>query len=78
MWELARRGARGTPFTEIGNYASLTEAALVISETEGTPLEPGFLRVYVDPVIDRSDAEILSHLFYQGAKHFYRLARSTH
>lgn len=34
MWKLERRGARGTPFAEIGQYASLAEAADAILKME--------------------------------------------
>ncbi len=34
MWKLKMRGARGTPFVEAGNYASLAEAADVILKME--------------------------------------------
>jgi hypothetical protein len=34
-----------------------------------------FFRVYADPIMDKSDAEILSRLEYQGAHSFYLLTR---
>jgi integrase len=34
MWKLTMRGARGTPFTDLGSYASLTEAAEAIQKIE--------------------------------------------
>jgi hypothetical protein len=77
MWKLIMRGARGTPFTELGSFANLADAARVILENEGDPLGALFFRVYVDPPMQRSDADILSNLAYQGAKHYYVLTRST-
>lgn len=40
MWKLVVRGARGTPFNELGNFASITEAAEVIAKREK---EEGFV-----------------------------------
>jgi hypothetical protein len=73
------RGARGTPFTELGSFASLNEAARVILENEGDKLGPLFLRVSVAPLTfdDWTDAYILSNLEYQSAKHFYSLTREA-
>ena len=71
------RGARGTPFTELGSFANLADAARVILENEGDPLGALFFRVYVDPPMQASDADALSRLGYQGAKHYYVLTRSA-
>jgi hypothetical protein len=73
------RGARGTPFTELGSFASLNDAARVILENEGDPLGPLFLRVSVAPLTfeEWTDADILSSLEYQSAKHYYSLTRDV-
>jgi hypothetical protein len=34
MWKLAMRGERRSPFTELGSYASLGDAAGMILKTE--------------------------------------------
>ena len=33
MWNLVMRGERGSPFTDLGNYASIADAARVILKT---------------------------------------------
>ncbi len=73
------RGARGTPFTELGSFASLNDGARVILENEGDPLGPLFLRVSVSPLMfeEWTDADILSTLEYQSAKHYYSLTRDA-
>lgn len=80
MWKLQMCGARGTPFTDLGSYDSINDAARVILETEKAPLGPGiFLRVYADPfgVLSPTDKDVLSHLDYQTATRYYVLTRST-
>ena len=79
MWKLSMRGARGTPFTDLGSFASLNEAARVILKNEGDSLGPLFLRVAVAPLMfdNWTDADILSTLEYQSAKHYYALTRSA-
>lgn len=54
------RGARGTPFTDLGTFASLNDAARVILENEGDPLGPLFLCVSVAPLTfgEWTDADI--------------------
>ena len=37
MWKLIMRGARGTPFTDQGTYASIVDAAAAIAEMENEP-----------------------------------------
>jgi hypothetical protein len=79
MWKLTARGARGTPFAEIGTYASIAEAAEAISKIEDDLNGWVFFRV---PVLTwneepSSDAEVLSHLEYQSATRFYELTRSA-
>ncbi len=72
------RGARGTPFVDVGSYASITEAADFILRNEDDILGPLFLRVSVMPMLrPESDAELLSCLAYQGKKHYYELTRSA-
>lgn len=70
------RGARGTPFAEIGEYASLTEAADVILNMED---DVGwiFFNVPVSTWAPMSDAEALSCLTYQGKKHYYEVTRNA-
>ena len=74
------RGARGTPFTELGSYASLVEAAEAIQKVENN--DNGiFFRVWVDPINPLSppdDAAALSSLDYQTARHYYHLTRDAH
>lgn len=78
MWKLVVRGARGTPFKELGNFASITEAAEVIGKREK---EEGFVffRVVADLWREKpySDAEILSCLEYQSTTHYYALTREA-
>jgi len=73
------RGARGTPFAELGSFANLNDAARVILKHESNPLGMLFLRVSVSPLMfeEWTDADILSTLEYQGAKHYYALTRDT-
>jgi hypothetical protein len=78
MWKLVMRGERGTPLVDVGSYASIGDAAEVILNTEGNPLGALFFRVYVDPPMGASDAEVLSRLEYQSPKRFYLLTREAH
>jgi hypothetical protein len=79
MWKLEMRGARGTPFTDLGSFASINDAARVITQTEGKPLEAIFFRVYADPlgVLFPTDKDVLSRLDYQTATRYYVLSRSA-
>jgi len=77
MWKLTARGERGSPFAELGSFASIGDAALRILKIEGDPLGTIFFRVYVDPASTRDDAEVLSRLEYQSAKRFYLLQRDA-
>ena len=79
MWKLIARGERGSPFTELGSFASINDAAQTIIKTEGDPsLGAIFFRVYADPLVTKSDdATVLSRLEYQSAKRFYLLTRQT-
>lgn len=78
MWKLTARGERGTPFSDLGSFASIGEAARTIIETEDEHHGAIFFRVYVDPTCTPSDAEVLSRLEYQSAKRFYLLTRNAH
>jgi hypothetical protein len=72
MWTLVMRGARGTPFAEIGRYASIVEAAEVISEMENDGNWWVFFRVSVDTMKlePPSDADVLCCLEYQSVALF--------
>lgn len=73
------RGARGTPFEDLGSHASLTDVAETIQKIENNH-EGIFLRVWVDPINPlhpADDAAALSSLDYQTAKHYYSLTRSA-
>jgi hypothetical protein len=80
MWKLSVRGARATPFTELGDFASINDAAEAISKMERGDGGRIFFRVSVYTLNDepRSDAEVLGHLSYQGRAHYYELQRSAH
>ena len=77
MWKLTARGERGTPFAELGSFASIDAAAQTIIKTEDDANGVIFFRVYVDPTRTPSDAEVLSRLEYQSAKRFYLLTRGS-
>lgn len=79
MWKLAMRGARGTPFTDQGSYASIVEAAEAICKMEDDLNGWVFFRVPVNAldVESTSDAAVLSHLEYQSTTRFYELTRSA-
>jgi hypothetical protein len=76
MWKLKARGARGTPFAAIGEYASLADAASAILRMEN---DVGwvFFNVPVGELNPESDAELLSCLTYQGTRRYYMLERSA-
>ena len=79
MWKLTARGARGTPFAEIGSYASIAEAAEVIRKMENDGNWWIFFRVPVDTFKEEppSDADVLSYLEYQSPTRYYVLERSA-
>jgi hypothetical protein len=79
MWKLTARGERGTPFNELGDFASINDAAREIIKTEGGSAPGGvFFRLWVDPLVAKSnDAAILSRLEYQSGQRFYLLTRQT-
>jgi hypothetical protein len=72
-WKLSARGERGSPFSELGSFASISDAARTIIDTEDDPRGAMFFRVYVDPLRAPTDAEVLARLEYQSAKRFYLL-----
>ena len=78
MWKLTARGERGSPFSELGSFASIDEAARTIIAAEDDTHGAIFFRVYVDPICAPSDADVLSRLEYQSAKRFYLLRREAH
>ncbi len=73
------RGARGTPFTDLGSFASIAEAAETVRKMEGDDKGWIFFRVSVYTLNEEptSDADVLSHLSYQGAARYYELTRSA-
>ncbi len=79
MWKLVMRGARGTPFEDVGSYASIVEAAEAIRKIEDDLTGWVFFRVpvYALEMEPSSDAEVLSHLEYQSTTRFYELTRSA-
>jgi hypothetical protein len=79
MWKLEMRGARGTPFEELGSFASIAEAAETVSKMERQDNGWIFFRVSVYTLNEEptSDADVLSHLSYQGAARYYELTRSA-
>jgi hypothetical protein len=78
MWQLKMRD-RNQQWINLGSFTSVGAAALQVMKLErepaGEPMGSMFFRVYADPLMDKSDAEILSRLEYQGAKSFYVLTR---
>jgi len=80
MWQLKARGARGTPFEEIGAYPTIADAARQILKLEGGSDFALSFRVHVDTFGtltngDTSDAEFLSRLEYQSPARFFLLTR---
>ena len=73
------RGARGTPFSAPGSYASIVEAAEAIGKIEDDLNGWVFFRVPVFTCNEEpsSDAEVLSHLEYQSTTRFYLLTQSA-
>ena len=79
MWQLSVRD-QNRQWTELGDFDSIGSAALRVIKLESNPAEPIasiFFRVYADPLMEESDAEILSRLEYQGTKGFYVLKRRS-
>src|ERR1017187_2739728 len=46
MWKLEMRGARGTPFTDLGSFASINDAAQAVLKTENDQSGAIFFRIY--------------------------------
>jgi hypothetical protein len=79
MWKLSMRGARGTPFEDVGSFASIASAAEAICKMENKSNGWVFFNVSVYRLNEEptSDAEVLGHLSYQGRAHYYELQRSA-
>jgi hypothetical protein len=78
MWQLSVRG-QNRDWTDLGTFVGSGPAAMRVLELERDPTQPigsVFFRVYADPLMEKSDAEILSRLEYQGGNGFYVLKRS--
>ena len=77
MWKLEVRGARGTPFEQLGSFASISDAAEMISKMENKSNGWVFFHVSVYTLNDEptSDADVLNHLTYQGLARYYELSR---
>jgi len=78
MWQLKMRDENRS-WTELGTYESIGTAAVHVLKLErgdrAGPIASIFFRVYADPLMEKSDADILSRLEYQGEKAFYVLTR---
>lgn len=74
MWQLSVRGQR-REWTDLGTFAGIDAASRRVLEHEGDPRSALFFRVYADPLMGKSDAEILSRLEYEGANGLYVLTR---
>ena len=74
MWQLSVRG-ENWDWSDVGAFAEISLAARRVLELEGEPRAAMFFRIYTDPLMEKSDADILSRLEYQGAKGFYLLTR---
>jgi hypothetical protein len=76
MWKLTGRDNKLKQWSELGEFQNISDAARRVLELEGDRLGALFFRVYVDPLGEKSDAEILWRLEYQSAKGFYLLTRA--
>jgi hypothetical protein len=78
MWQLRLRDTN-KDWTDLGTHESIGAAALHVLKLErgdrAEPIAALFFRVYADPMMEKSDADILSRLEYQGEKGFYVLSR---
>jgi len=77
MWQLSVRDGN-RDWTELGTFDGIGPAARRILELEcdpGQPMGSLFFRIHADPLMEKSDAEILSRLEHRGAKGFYLLTR---
>jgi hypothetical protein len=77
MWKLSGRDNKIRQWKELGEFQSISDAARRVLELEGNHLGSLFFRVYADPLIEKSNAEILCRLEYQSAKGFYLLKRDV-
>lgn len=64
-------------WAELGTFANIEDAAQCVLHHEGASLSALFFRVYVDPMNDKPDSEILSRLEYQSDQAFYLLQRAV-
>jgi hypothetical protein len=76
MWKLSSRDNKIRQWAEHGEFQNISDAARRVLELEDDHLGALFFRVYADPLVEKSDAEILSRLEYQSAKGFYLLKRT--
>lgn len=77
MWHLTRRRNNGRVWKDVGDFEHLDLAAVHILESENDQMGTIFFRVYVDPMMEASDAKTLSRLEYQTDTHFYVLMRTV-
>jgi hypothetical protein len=75
MWQLRMRDENRN-WTDLASFESIGPAAQRILDIEGRNAAL-FFRVYADPLMGKSDAEILSRLEYEGTKGFYLLTRQV-
>jgi hypothetical protein len=78
MWTLRMRDNKIRQWVEAGEVPSIEEGARRVLELENDPDISLFFRVYADKTADKSDAQILSRLEYQGSSGFYVLTRRIH
>jgi hypothetical protein len=77
MWKLRARDNNTRPWAELGEFRNLSDAAGHILTLAGDRNGALFFNVYVDPLIDQSDAESLCRLEYRSARSFYLLTRAV-
>jgi hypothetical protein len=78
MWKLRGRDGKTNPWSELGDFRGIAEAAQRIREIEGDPQAALMFCVTVGPTpspASAMDAEILSRLIYASEKHYYLLER---
>jgi hypothetical protein len=76
MWKLSARDNNTRQWAELGEFQNLSDAAGHVLTLVGDRNGALFFSVYVDPLIDQSDAEILCRLEHRSDKSFYLLARA--
>ena len=75
MWQLRRRSnGENHEWSELGSFDSIADAARCVIEHEDRP-GALFFQVYADPLMPKSDADILARLEYRGTNGFYLLTR---